>query len=136
MLPVQIVRNGSPEPPAPATELRAGPLTLEFQDGDLRYIKLGAQEILRRIYVAVRDHNWDTVAAVRSNLHIKTQADRFLITYDAEHLQGEVHFAWSARITGASDGRICFRMQGRALSTFRRCRIGFCILHPMDCAGA
>ena len=31
-------------------ELRAGPLNLLFENGDLRYIKLGEREIVRRIY--------------------------------------------------------------------------------------
>jgi hypothetical protein len=115
--------------------LRAGPLSLEYQGGDLRYVRLGSQEILRRVYVAVRDHNWDTVPCLLSNLEIDARENSFKITYDAEHRQKDVHFIWSALIEGDSDGTLRLRMHGKALSTFRRCRIGFCILHPMDCAG-
>jgi len=115
--------------------LRAGPLSLEYQGGDLRYVRLGFKEILRRVYVAVRDHNWDTVPCLLSNLEIDAREDSFRITYDAEHRQEDVHFIWSGLIEGDDDGTLRFRMQGKALSAFRRCRIGFCILHPMDCAG-
>ncbi len=37
--------------------LRAGPLSLIYEQGDLRYIKLGDREVLRWVYVAIRDHN-------------------------------------------------------------------------------
>jgi hypothetical protein len=46
---------GSPGPlPAPRP-LRAGPLSLRYETGDLRYLRLGELEVIRRIYVAVRD---------------------------------------------------------------------------------
>ena len=37
--------------------LRAGPLSVIFDAGDLRYIKLGEREVIRRIYAAVRNSN-------------------------------------------------------------------------------
>jgi hypothetical protein len=45
--------------------LRAGSLTLEYDPaaGDLRYIRCGEREIVRRIYAAVRNQNWFTVPA-------------------------------------------------------------------------
>ena len=42
-----------------------------FEAGDLRYIRLGNHEIIRRIYVAVRDHNWDTILPQLSNVQIE-----------------------------------------------------------------
>ena len=58
-------------------ELRAGPLEARFENGDLRYIKLGEHEILRRIYAALRDRNWGTVPAQISNLKFEIQAESF-----------------------------------------------------------
>jgi hypothetical protein len=47
-----------------------------------------------------------------------------------------VRFDWEGRIEGGADGSIAFRMAGAAGSTFRRNRIGFCVLHPAEeCAG-
>ena len=47
------------------TELRAGPLRMLYDNGGLRYIKWGEREILRRIYIALRDRNWETIPAVK-----------------------------------------------------------------------
>src|SRR5437764_8035299 len=43
-----------------AWQLRAGPVRLKLQDGELRYLRVGGKEIVRRIYFAVRDGAWQT----------------------------------------------------------------------------
>ncbi len=128
---------GSTESLPTVRELRAGPLSLVLEAGDLRYVRLGDVEIVRRIHVAVRDHNWGTVPPVRTREQVEVNADTFRVTYSAEHKQGNIHFVWDALITGDRDGGMTFSMTGRALSTFRRNRIGFCVLHPIrECFGA
>jgi len=117
--------------------LRAGPLTLRFDAGDLRYIKLGEREVIRRIYAAVRDRNWGTVPSEISDLKGEIAADQFRISYTRTHRQDEIHFVWMAEIVGESDGSIRFTFDGEAKSDFLRNRIGFCVLHPIrECAGA
>lgn len=116
--------------------LRAGPLTLFFEEGDLRYIGYGDAEILRRVYVAVRDRNWGTVPPRLSGLKIDAGNDSFQISYEVENRRGEIDFFWRGTINGTAEGTISFRMEGLARSTFLRNRIGFCLLHPMrECAG-
>ena len=44
---------------ATASELRAGPVRLTFKDGELRYLKVGDREIVRRIYFCIRQADWD-----------------------------------------------------------------------------
>jgi D-apionolactonase len=118
------------------TPLRAGPLALEYEAGDLRYIAIGSREVLRRVYVAVRDRNWGTIPPRRYGERVEVRDDRFRISYHAEHIQGGIDFRWLAEILGEADGTIRFRMEGRAHSTFLRNRIGLCILHPIrECAG-
>jgi hypothetical protein len=129
-----ILYGREPDLPQPIP-LRAGPLSLIFEAGDLRYIRLGEHEIIRRIYVAVRDHNWATIPMRISDLKIDSAHDHFTITYSADHQEREISFHWDATIQGASDGQISFSMQGQARSTFKRNRIGFCVLHPPECAG-
>jgi D-apionolactonase len=131
-----ILRYGKAEPLPTVQTLRAGPLTIVYEAGDLRYIKLGKHEVIRRLYVAVRDQNWGTVAGVIRNEQIKQNADSFEITYESIHEQGEIEFSWSARIRGDSSGTITFEMNGEALTSFLRNRIGFCVLHPIrECVG-
>lgn len=131
-----VLRYGRDEPLPEQRLLRAGPLSLVYEHGDLRYIRLGEREIIRRIYVAVRDHNWATVPATLHNVEISADADSFEIRYDASHQAGPIEFAWHATISGAADGTIRFTMDGAARTTFLRNRIGFCVLHPAACAGA
>ena len=116
--------------------LTAGPLTLEYEDGGLRYIRLGEREIVRRVYCAVRDANWGTVANDIQDTRTEITEDHFQIEFDVKNRQGEMDFAWRGSISGHADGRIVFEMDGIANSTFRKNRIGFCILHPMELAGA
>ncbi len=42
---------------------------------------------------------------------------------------------WRGEIVGSADGTVRFSMDGEAHTSFRRNRIGFCVLHPMQCAG-
>ncbi len=126
-----------PKVPLPEQlELHAGPLSVMFEDGDLRYVRYGDREVVRRIYVAVRDRNWGTVPPRLSNLKIERNADSFQVTYDCQHQQGDIDFFWKATIRGETTGNIRFAMDGEARSTFQRNRIGFCVLHPIrECAG-
>ena len=117
--------------------LRAGPLTLAFDRGELRWIRLGDREVLRAIYAAVRPPDWSTVPAVLENLQVDAGVDRFEIRFDAVHRAGPLWLEWRGHLQGTPDGRVRFEMDGVARSTFLRNRIGLCVLHPMEeCAGA
>ena len=100
--------------PSGCRVLRAGPLSVIFDAGDLRYIKLGEREVIRRIYAAVRDRNWGTVPAEISELKTQMAEDHFRITYTSTHRQGEIHFEWQAVIVGETDGSIHFTFDGEA----------------------
>src|SRR6185369_17186612 len=131
------LRHGSSQPLPERVRLRAGPLSLAYEAGDLRYIRLGEREVIRRIYAAVRDRNWDTVSGEISNLKLESASRSFRAAYTSEHRLNEIHFVWQAEILGAADGTIRFSFDGEARSTFLRNRIGFCVLHPIrECAGA
>lgn len=115
--------------------LCAGPLRLILQNGMLRYIRYGQMEIVRGIYVAVRDKNWSTIEPRYHSFHVVEEYDRFRISFVAEHQSEDVHFAWNGEVTGDCDGTIHFSMDGEAKKTFLKNRIGFCVLHPMTLAG-
>jgi hypothetical protein len=133
-LPGKAVARSASQAPVP---LRAGPLALLFDDGDLRYIKHGEREVIRRIYAAVRDRNWGTVPFEMTDLRSEIGEDRFRMTYTRTHQKNEIHFVWRAEIAGEPDGSLHFTFDGEAKSTFLRNRIGFCVLHPIpECAGA
>ncbi|MEM9829628.1 MAG: hypothetical protein AAF944_03270 [Bacteroidota bacterium] len=127
--------GGSDHRPPSAIELTAGSLKCQYEEGNLRYIQIGNIELLRMIYSAVRDRNWDTITPNISKEKVTQHHDHFTITYDCQYQRGEIDFLAHYRIRGEADGNITFSMDGKALSTFRRNRVGFCVLHPASAAG-
>ena len=127
---------GRNTPPPEQIKLKAGNLDLIYQAGDLRYIRFGEIELIRRIYVAIRDLNWNTIPGEISDLKVSAEKNRFSITYNGRHQSGNLDYSWQAHITGDAYGKISYSMDGIANTPFRFCRIGFCILHPIrECAG-
>ncbi|MBV9223611.1 MAG: hypothetical protein JOY85_06265 [Acidobacteriaceae bacterium] len=116
--------------------VQAGSLSAQYRDGSLRYIRFGDREVLRQVYMALRDRNWKTVPARISGEAVENGSDYFKIQFEAEHQSEEVHFVWSGTITGERDGSIRWTMSGEPRQPFLRNRIGFCVLHPIEgCAG-
>jgi hypothetical protein len=137
MLPNHVKYYGVDHPPLERLILRAGPLTMRYENGDLRYVRLGEREIIRRLYAAVRGPNWETAPNVLSNVQMQIEPDAFDIRYVVENRLNDIHFRWTGAINGGRDGTLTFSFDGEALSTFRRNRLGFCVLHPIhECAGA
>jgi hypothetical protein len=117
-------------------DLCAGPLTLLFENGYIRSLRLGSAEIVRRVYVAVRDEFWNTVAGTIEDLSVRRTASSFVITYNSRHRRTDIDFLWGAEIAGKASGEITFSLRGIALSRFKRNRIGLCLLHPLNtCKG-
>ncbi len=122
--------------PSEPIALRAGPLSLLYNDGMIRSIRFGENEIVRRVYMALRDQYWNTIPFQIDPLLNLIEDSSFHISFEALHREKEVHFKWTGDIRGDAGGIIRFDMQGEALSTFKRNRIGLCILHPIElCAG-
>lgn len=112
--------------------LRAGPLSLDYAHGDLRYIRWGTHEVVRRIYAAVRDENWGTVPLHLDERERAVEADRFRIVYEGHYagVDKGIEFRSVVTLTGTPDGTVVFDFDGEAVSTFARNRIGICVLHP------
>ena len=53
---------GTEQTDPPMRELRAGSLSVQFDNGALRYVRFGGVEVLRAIAFLVRDENWGTFA--------------------------------------------------------------------------
>ncbi|MGH2405343.1 MAG: hypothetical protein ACRDGN_12925, partial [bacterium] len=132
-----VLYHGRENPPPEQTALAAGPLSMVYEEGGLRFISLGDREVLRGVYVATRDRYWRTVPCALDHVEIQVAADSFSIAYDATNCSDEVDFFWKGSITGDPGGTVTFRMEGVARKAFQRNRIGFCVLHgTRECAGA
>jgi hypothetical protein len=134
-LPARIKRFGVDRALPEQRTLRAGPLTAVLEGGDLRYVRAGDRELVRRLYMAVRNRNWETIEPVYTSFEVDDRGDAFTVRFTAEHVRGEVDFAWTGIIEGTADGVIRYQMHGEPRRPFHKNRIGFCVLHPMDLAG-
>jgi hypothetical protein len=117
--------------------LRAGPVTLSFdaENAFLRHLRTGPHEVLRGINAPVRNQNWATVAPEVSNLVVDDRGDSFRVTFDVRCAEDDLDFRWKGTLTGSAEGVVEFLFEGEAHSTFKRNRIGFCVLHGPSAAG-
>ena len=112
--------------------LRAGSLSLEFDNGALRYIRLGSIEVLRAIAFLVRDENWGTLAAKIENLRFDERGDGFSVTYRGTCSDARRTLVYDARIAGESDGSLSFEVEAEPRTDVLTNRTGFIVLHPVE----
>src|SRR5688572_21213246 len=125
-LPSRAIRLfGTDEPVAPPVLLRAGPLTAELEDGNLRYIRFFGHEMLRAISFIVRDRNWGTYRPSIEDLEIDRAERSFRVSYRGTAGEGHQTFRYKASIEGAADGSLTFDAQGEAVTDFLTNRTGF-----------
>ena len=135
-LSIPALRCGGPTHLPHSTVLRAGPLTLLLEQGELRRIRLGNREIIRRIYVGLRGPDWRTIPGLLSELKVEAAADSFQAWYTLTHKQAEYDFIWKVAISGTPDGGLRFQADGKAGSDFATNRAAICLLHPLrECVG-
>ncbi|MBN2807418.1 MAG: hypothetical protein JXR22_12245 [Prolixibacteraceae bacterium] len=113
----------------------AGQLQLMLENGCIRWIRLGNTEIVRMIYLAVRDHNWGTLDATIEHLNFWQTNEQFDVSFTMQFGQPTV-FEAACSITGQAANAVKFSFEGRMLADFLSNRIGFCVLHPVEeCKG-
>ncbi|GAA4416567.1 hypothetical protein GCM10023187_48120 [Nibrella viscosa] len=123
---------GSSDSLPKAHTLTAGPVNCQYENGVLRYLRVGGAEIVRMIYPTVRDANWGTAKGVIRNERIDQQTEGFAVSYDWGIDDAGVQLDCRITITGDGAGTILFTFKGLARNTFRRNRIGLCVHHPIS----
>jgi D-apionolactonase len=111
--------------------LRAGRLTMQYEKGSLRHIAAGATEMLRAVYPAVRDPNWLTLEPRVVEEKITSDKDSFSIRLTCRYRKAGIDFLARYLIEGGPGNTVTLTMDGQALRTFKKNRIGFCVLHPL-----
>jgi D-apionolactonase len=122
---------GTEEPVQEAIILRAGPLSAELEDGNLRYIRFNGSEVLRAISYIVRDKNWGTYRPHILGLQIRQDGETFSVSYEAITSDASQRFRYRARIEGRADGSLSFAAKGEPETNFATNRTGFVVLHPI-----
>jgi hypothetical protein len=79
--------------------LQAGPVQADYVNGYLRYIRTGDHEILRMIYFAIRDQDWNTLPVTIQNETVSRTANSFIISYTSIVRHNSIQFNWKVRIT-------------------------------------
>ncbi len=130
-----ILLHGTSEAPSSPQWLVAGPLAAGLEEGQLRGICLAGNEIVRRVYGAVRDRFWNTVPGTMRDVRVEQAGQGFRVSFTSEHVSPEVDFVWRAEITGGPDGTLRYVFDGEARREMVKNRIGLCVLLPVTLAG-
>jgi len=122
---------GTEQPDVVGRILKAGPLQVEFDNGQLRYLKLGGVEVLRALGFLVRDENWGTYTPQISELMIDERADGFSVAFHAVCRRPGQEIAYDAKIEGHANGDLEFEGIAVPKTDFLTARTGFVVLHPL-----
>jgi hypothetical protein len=122
---------GTDEPDIRGRSLRAGPLSVELENGNVRYIRYAGSEVLRGIAYLVRDENWGTLSASIADLVVKEDPDAFTVSYRGLCADAKRRLNYEATISGRSDGSLAFEVVAVAETDVLTNRVGFVVLHPL-----
>ena len=90
----------------------------------------GGTEFLRRIFVTVRDRNWQEITPGQFDCRVGDGGRT--IRVGARHTSELVDFEWRGELELGREGRsLTFALEGKALRTMDVCRLGLVILHPV-----
>jgi D-apionolactonase len=123
---------GTDQPDVVGRVLEAGPLSVELDNGNLRYIKVAGVEVLRALAFLVRDENWGTYVPTLSDVAVDQRSDGFSVSYHAVCRRAGQEIAYDARIDGRSDGSLEFTGVATPATDFLTARTGFVVLHPLQ----
>ncbi|UES59658.1 hypothetical protein GFK91_28320 (plasmid) [Roseibium aggregatum] len=123
---------GTESAPEPFRILRAGPLEVRLENGNLRYVRFEGHEVLRAISYVVRDKDWGTLAGAISDLVVLEEPGKFEISYVSRYKNQGAGLSVTARITGTETGSLRFASSAVADSAFETNRCGFTVLHPIN----
>jgi hypothetical protein len=114
-------------------ELRAGPLSLTLQDGNLRAVRFLGHEVLRAVAFLVRDKDWGTCRADIAGLVVEEKTEGFSVSYHARYLAPSgAHLDCDIAILGNATGEVSFSADCVSDADFETARAGFTVLHPLN----
>jgi len=102
-----------------------------IRDGSLGPIYSAGHEIVRRIFVTVRDRNWQEIAP--TVWETKIDSERGAVSLHARHQSDLVDFEWQGTLEIAPDHRsVHFAFEGKTHRDMDVCRLGLIVLHPPE----
>src|SRR5258708_15249891 len=122
---------GTDETDPPSRLLRAGPLSVELESGNLRYARFAGIEVLRGIAFLVRDENWGTFTPNITDLEVEEGDGAFRVSYRGTCADAKRRLVYTAEIVGNRDGSLAFTVVAAAETDVETNRAGFVVLHPL-----
>src|SRR5579863_1676461 len=126
---------GTEAPVAPSRRLVAGPLSVEIENGQLRYVTFAGVEVLRGVAFLVRDDNWGTYSPKIDGLAIEEGVEGFVVAYRAACADARQKLVYEAHISGRADGSLSFEAVATPETDVVTNRTGFVVLYPAALAG-
>lgn len=109
-----------------------GEFRYEVGRADITSIWYDQTEILRRIFVTVRDDRWQEVPPLTWNGTVQSDP-RHATALSARHKSDSVDFEWHGSFEIHPYERVLrFSFEGRALRDMSICRLGLVVLHPVN----
>ncbi|HUU72599.1 MAG TPA: hypothetical protein VMW70_08230 [Burkholderiales bacterium] len=127
----RVIRCGTEQPDVIGRVLKAGPMQVELDNGQLRYLKVHGVEVLRAIGFLVRDENWGTYIPEITGLKISESKKGFSVRFHAVCKRPGQEISYDAVIQGHADGSLEFSGTAVPKTDFLTARTGFVVLHPL-----
>lgn len=130
---------GTFEPAAERRTLRAGPLSMVLEAGQVREVRWHGVEVLRGIAWLVRDGGWGTPPLALEDLAVEEGGEALAVTWRFALDAPLGALTAAARVEGRAEGQsratLRFEVEAAVSREVTTSRTGFCVLHPDGAAG-
>lgn len=110
-----------------------GPVSWITHAADVRYVRWAGQEIIRRIFVTLRDRQWQEVPPSAWSCQATRKADSLQLDLSARHDAEGSQFGWQGVFAVNTRTReISFTLTGTVPNEMIVNRLGLVVLHPTD----
>ncbi|HVQ57351.1 MAG TPA: hypothetical protein VMS60_00450 [Solirubrobacterales bacterium] len=112
-------------------EVEQGSCSALLDGVDVRYVRFGETEIVRRVFVAVRDVTWKTVLAEVEELTVERGAEETVLSFAARYRGAGIDVSGRGRFALSGQG-LRSEVELSANADTRYARMGLCVLHPCE----
>ena len=110
-----------------------GPVSWTTHAADVRYVRWAGQEIIRRIFVTLRDRQWQEVPPSAWSCRATRKDDSLQLDLSARHEAEGMQFAWQGVFAvNTRTPEISFTLTGTVPDEMIVNRLGLVVLHPTD----
>lgn len=110
-----------------------GPVSFRTNAADVRYLEWAGTELVRRVFITVRDRDWQEVPPSSWSCSAAQDHESLALRLAAQHTGNGVDFCWRGQFkVDVAAHRLSFAFVGTALTDMVICRLGLVVLHPLQ----